>query len=123
MATSHPLPATATGQLRETTKPEAVTSAEAAGEQALVPLSVPQEESEILALNPSVARLPVELDVTIPVREFRVRSLLALEPGQLIESQWGNGDDVPLASGDVQLAWCEFEVVDTQLAIRLTRLV
>ena len=123
MATAHPLPATATGQLRETTRPEAAAGAETAGEQALVPSPVLHEESEVTALSPSVARLPVDLDVTIPVREFRVRTLLALEPGQLIESQWGNGDDVPLASGDVQLAWSEFEVVDTQLAVRLTRLV
>ena len=28
----------------------------------------------------------------------------------------------PLAAGRVQLAWSEFEVVDTQLAVRLTRL-
>jgi hypothetical protein len=52
-----------------------------------------------------------------------VRSLLALEPGHLIESQWGNGVDVPLASGNVQLAWSEFEVIDLQLAVRLTRLI
>ena len=67
-----------------------------------------------------VALLPVELDVTVPVREFRVRNLLALEPGQLIESQWGHGEDVPLASGEVQLAWTEFEVIETQLAARVT---
>ena len=64
----------------------------------------------------------MELDVAVPVRQFRVRNLLALEPGQLIESQWGNGEDVPLASGDVQLAWSEFEVIETQLAVRITRL-
>jgi flagellar motor switch/type III secretory pathway protein FliN len=62
------------------------------------------------------------VDVTIPIRDFRVRTLLALEPGQLVESQWVNGEDVPLVAGDVQLAWSEFEVVDTQLAVRLTRL-
>ena len=44
------------------------------------------------------------------------------QPGQLIESQWGNGEDVPLASGEVQLAWSEFEVIDTELAVRITRL-
>ncbi|MGB6745616.1 MAG: FliM/FliN family flagellar motor C-terminal domain-containing protein, partial [Terracidiphilus sp.] len=70
-----------------------------------------------------VSRLPVELDVAVPVREFRVRDLLALEPGRLIESQWGHGEDLPLNSGDVQLAWSEFEVIDTQLAVRVTRLV
>jgi flagellar motor switch protein FliN/FliY len=70
-----------------------------------------------------MARLPVELDVSVAVREFRVRNLLALEPGQVIETEWGHGEDVPLASGDVQLAWSEFEVVDSQLAVRVTRLV
>jgi flagellar motor switch protein FliN/FliY len=68
------------------------------------------------------AQLPVELDVAVPVREFRVRSLLALEPGQVIESQWTQGDDLPLAAGDVQVAWSEFEVVESQLAVRVTRL-
>jgi flagellar motor switch/type III secretory pathway protein FliN len=72
--------------------------------------------------SPVVALLPVELDVAIPVRDFRVRNLLALEPGQLIESQWGHGEDVPLASDDVQLAWSEFEVVESQMAVRITRL-
>ena len=64
----------------------------------------------------------MELDVAVPVREFRVRDLLALKPGNLIESRWGNGEDVPLASGNVQLARSEFEVIDAQLAARITRL-
>jgi len=67
-------------------------------------------------------RLPVELDVAIPAREFRVRNLLALEHGQVIETRWAHGEDVPLAAGNVQLAWTEFEVVETQLAVRVTRL-
>jgi flagellar motor switch/type III secretory pathway protein FliN len=74
------------------------------------------------AIDGPVARLPVELDVVVPVREFRVRHLLALEPGELIESQWNYGDDVPLAAGDVQLAWSEFEVLENRLAVRITRL-
>ena len=73
-------------------------------------------------LSAPLARLPVELDVAVPVREFRVRNLLALEPGQVIETQWGKADDMPLSAGDVQLAWSEFEVVETQLAVRVTRL-
>jgi hypothetical protein len=72
-------------------------------------------------LSAPVTRLPVELGVLLPIREFRVRHLLALEPGHLIESQWGDGGDLPLASGDVQLAWIEFEVVGTQLAVRVIR--
>jgi flagellar motor switch protein FliN/FliY len=82
-----------------------------------------QPENESLVLNPILNRLPVELDVTIPVRKFRVRNLLALEPGQVIETEWTNGADMPLAAGEVQLAWSEFEVVEQQLAVRVTRLV
>ena len=69
-----------------------------------------------------VGRLPVELDVSVPVRNFRVWNLLALEPGTIVESQWGHGSDLPLAAGDVQLAWSEFEVVESVLAVRITRL-
>ena len=60
--------------------------------------------------------------MAIPVREFRVRQLLALSPGQVVETQWSQGDDLPLAAGDVQLAWSEFEVVENRLAVRVTRL-
>jgi flagellar motor switch protein FliN/FliY len=79
-------------------------------------------EGAIIKLTDPVAQLPVELEVAVPVRDFRVRNLLSLEPGQVIETQWSPGEDMPLLAGDVQLAWSEFEVVDTQLAVRLTRL-
>jgi flagellar motor switch protein FliM len=120
MATVHPLPAQPVVQPH----PNSANSGnEPASNHALVTMPPQQpEEGNAIALNAPVARLPVELDVTVPVREFRVRNLLALEAGQVIESQWGNGEDVPLASGEVQLAWSEFEVIDTQLAVRITRL-
>jgi hypothetical protein len=91
--------------------------------QALVP-SPPQqlEQGDQATFSSPIVLLPVELDVAVPVRDFRVRNLLALVPGQLIESEWGSGEDLPLASGEVQLAWSEFEVIDTQLAVRITRL-
>jgi flagellar motor switch/type III secretory pathway protein FliN len=79
-------------------------------------------ELEALRLSPPLERLPVGLVVSVPVREFRIRNLLAMAPGELIETQWGHGEDLPLSSGDVQLAWSEFEVVDTRLAVRVTRL-
>ena len=90
-------------------------------EQALM-VSPHLPEGAKIKLTQPVARLPVELEVAVPVRNFRVRNLLALEPGQVIETQWAQGADMPLASGEVQLAWSEFEVVDSQLAVRLTRL-
>ena len=101
--------------------PEAV-AVESSVEEALVP-TFHTPEGAIIKLTEPVAQLPVELEVAVPVRDFRVHNLLSLEPGQVIETQWAHGADMPLATGDVQLAWSEFEVVDTQLAVRLTRLV
>jgi flagellar motor switch protein FliM len=95
---------------------------ENAGEQALVVLPHATNDGALIKLTAPVARLPVELDVAVPVRDFRVRNLLALEPGQVIETHWPHGEDMPLAAGNVQLAWSEFEVVDSQLAVRVTRL-
>ncbi len=93
-----------------------------AAEKALV-VSPHLPEGAQIKLTPPIARLPVELEVAVPVRDFRVRNLLTLEPGQVIETQWEHGADMPLATGDVQLAWSEFEVIDSQLAVRVTRLV
>lgn len=120
MATAPPIPAPASTQPDESGQ---VAVAEAAPENALLPLPPEAVMPPPLRLSRAMARLPVELDVSVAVREFRVRNLLALEPGQVIETEWGHGEDVPLASGDVQLAWSEFEVVDSQLAVRVTRLV
>jgi flagellar motor switch/type III secretory pathway protein FliN len=76
---------------------------------------------EPTTLSPLVARLPVELEVAVPVREFRVRNLLSLEKGNVIETQWAHADDLPLSAGEVQLAWSEFEVIESRLAVRVTR--
>jgi flagellar motor switch/type III secretory pathway protein FliN len=110
-------PKSAPAQAHDAAKP-----AEAAAEKALVrsPGSPVEAVGEKLAAP--LARLPVELDVAVPVEDFRVRNLLALEPGQVIETRWANGRDMPLCSGEVQLAWSEFEVIDAQLAVRVTQL-
>jgi flagellar motor switch/type III secretory pathway protein FliN len=101
--TAHPLPAPATVPPVEATAKDGDA---AANEQALVtvPSEPEEEEDNQTEFSGPVSRLPVEVDVTVPVRDFRVRNLLALAKGQLIESQWGNGEDVP------------------QLAVRVTRL-
>ena len=96
--------------------------AEIIAEQSLIALTAPTSADGSPVKSTPASRLPVELDVGVPVRDFRVHNLLALEAGAVIESQWGHGEDVPLFSGDVQLAWSEFEIVDSQLAVRLTRL-
>jgi len=120
MATALPLTAPSPGQglSREVAPP-----AQTALEKPPAPDLPPEEGQILIAPDSPVVRLPVELDVSVAVADFRVRNLLALEPGQVIESQWGQGQDVPLACGEVRLAWSEFEVVDSQLAVRLTRLI
>lgn len=72
---------------------------------------------------PVLRRLPMTLRARIPLHRFTVRDLVGLNVGQVFESVWPAMDDVPLKVGDVQLSWCEFEVVDQQIALRLTQLV
>ena len=86
-----------------------------------VPQAFPEEEPA--PFPPPFPRLPVALGVSIPVRDFHVRQLLTLTAGQLVETQWNHGEDLPLAAHGVQLAWSEFEVVENALAVRITRLV
>lgn len=119
MGTAQPLTAPATQAVRA--KGQLSVQGETVG-QALVAVPRVPEAQEEAEFSAPVARLPVELDVAVPVRNFRVRNLLALTPGQLIETQWSHGSDLPLAAGEVRLAWSEFEVVESRMAVRVTRL-
>jgi flagellar motor switch/type III secretory pathway protein FliN len=95
-----------------------------AAEAALVQSTEPPEAAAGgLVIDSAVARIPIEVDVAVPIRNFRLRNLLALEHGQVIESMWTRGEDLPLAAPGSQLAWSEFEVIDQKLAVRITRLV
>lgn len=119
MATTITTPGTANGRPPDS-EPEK--SVEIAAEQALMPISCETDEEEPIQLTPVLMRLPVELDVAVPVRNFRVRNLLALEKAMLVETDWGHSEDVLISAGAVQLAWSEFEVIENQLAVRVTRL-
>ena len=92
-------------------------------EAALVQTAPTFEDSGVLSGNPRIALLPVEVDIAVPIRGFKVCNLLALVEGKVIESQWVQGDDLPLSARGKQLAWAEFEVIDTKLAVRIARLV
>jgi flagellar motor switch protein FliN/FliY len=94
-----------------------------AAEAALVESSASAVSEDRRSMNALVFRLPVEVDVAVPIRKFRVRDLLTLAEGAVIASQWIQGDDLPLAAPGAQLAWTEFEVIDQKLAVRITRLV
>jgi flagellar motor switch protein FliN/FliY len=71
---------------------------------------------------PMISRIPAMLSVSIPLNRFTVFDLLNLESGETIESVWPETEDVPLKTGAVQLCWGEFEVVEQNMALRLTRL-
>ncbi len=79
-------------------------------------------ERDSRVLDSAVSRIPIEIDVAVPVKGFRVRNLLALAVGDVIASQWLHCDDLPLGGRGAQLAWAEFEVIDEKLAVRITRL-
>ena len=89
---------------------------------AIVLPSAPLGDSGGLGQHPALAVLPVELDVAVPIRGFRIRNLVTLAMGKVIETDWVLGDDVPLAAHGAQLAWTEFEVIDSKLAVRISRL-
>jgi flagellar motor switch/type III secretory pathway protein FliN len=71
---------------------------------------------------PILLRLPITLTARISLSRFNVRDLLRLEVGQVVESRWPETEDVPLMVGQVKLGWCEFEVVEKKIGVRLTRL-
>jgi flagellar motor switch protein FliM len=79
----------------------------------------PMEEH---AAWPMIGRLPVAMNVAIPVRGVKVRDLLNLRHGKIIGTSWAVTDDIPLKAGALQLCWGEFEVVERKMALRLTRL-
>jgi flagellar motor switch protein FliN/FliY len=89
-----------------------------------IPSQLPAEVSDAVgaAQQSTIRRVPVEVDVSVPVRRFRVRDVLALNRGQVIVTRWMEGEDMPLAAHGAQLAWTEIEVIDQRLAVRITRL-
>jgi flagellar motor switch/type III secretory pathway protein FliN len=67
-------------------------------------------------------RMPMQLNVMVQVRSFRVQDLLALEKGTVVETIHEHTQDVPLECGGALLMWAEFELVGQRLAVRVTRL-
>lgn len=70
----------------------------------------------------TLSQMRMKLRAEVPLNRFRVRDLLALAEGQVFETLSPDTEDVPIKIGDVQLGWSEFEVVEQQMALRVTRL-
>jgi flagellar motor switch protein FliN/FliY len=69
-----------------------------------------------------LAQLRVTLRAGVALNRFKVRDLLVLQVGQVLETLSPSTEDVPLKVGQVQLGWSEFEVLDQRMSLRLTRL-
>lgn len=67
-------------------------------------------------------RLPMQVDVLVKVRSFRVQDLLSMQKGTVVETLQEHTQDVPVRCGGALLLWSEFEVLDQRLAVRVTRL-
>jgi flagellar motor switch/type III secretory pathway protein FliN len=82
----------------------------------------PMSRIEEHASWPMLSQLRLAMTASVVLKGFKVRDLLKLRPGQVVESVWPETEDVPLIIGQVQVAWSEFEVVEQRLVVRLTRL-
>jgi len=82
------------------------------------PAHAPEDSAEATRLD----RLPMQLDVMARIHSFRVQDLLSLEKGTVVETVHEHSQDVPVRCGGAVLVWAEFEVLDQQLAVRITRL-
>jgi flagellar motor switch/type III secretory pathway protein FliN len=64
--------------------------------------------------------LPCELTLELAVPDFTVSDLLRLQEGDLLNTRWSQGEDVPLRINDQLVAWAEFEALDGSLGMRIT---
>jgi flagellar motor switch protein FliN/FliY len=90
----------------------------------LEPISPVQDAGPSLAdeIEARIADAPLLFEVRLPMRNLRVKDILALEKGKVYETEWPADEDLPAGCGGVQLVWTEFEVIEKKLAVRVTRL-
>jgi flagellar motor switch/type III secretory pathway protein FliN len=69
-----------------------------------------------------VLDLPCDLHADLPLPGFNIADLLKLRTGSVIDAHWHVGRDVPLRLNGVLIGWIEFEVMGSNLAVRLTEL-
>ena len=66
--------------------------------------------------------VPLRLSVDIPLPPMSLRSLGALEPGQVLPSAIATADDLTVYIGGSPVCLARFEYMDGRMAIRMTRL-
>lgn len=63
-----------------------------------------------------------DLTVQLNVPGLRVRELLGLKAGSVVDTRWSLSTEVPLLANGQLIAWSEFEAVGGHLAVRITEL-
>ena len=66
--------------------------------------------------------LPCQLSVALEIPEFTIRDLLSLDCNSLVNARRREGAHVPILVNDVMVGWAEFDVIDGQLAVRMTEM-
>jgi flagellar motor switch/type III secretory pathway protein FliN len=69
-----------------------------------------------------IQEVPCWLSAQIPVTGFKVRDLLLLQAGSVVNSKQLTGGRVGLKANGSFIAWAEFEVVNGRLGVRFTDL-
>ncbi len=74
-------------------------------------------------LWPEALELPCQLSVALRIPQFTIRDLLALRVNSLVSTLRREGAHVPVVINGVMIAWAEFDVIDSRLAVRMTEMV
>ena len=69
---------------------------------------------------PRMSRLGCQLTVQLSVPGLRVRELLHLKPGSVVDTNWSLSTEVPLLANGQLIAWGEFEAIGERLVLRIT---
>lgn len=71
---------------------------------------------------PKLSQIKMSFSAEVGLPNLRVRDLLELAAGHVIESTWKESEDVLIKTAKVHIGWGEFEVQNQTLLIRMTRL-
>ncbi len=66
--------------------------------------------------------LPCDLTLDLPLAHFRVRDLVQLRVGAVVETCYSRGAEIPLRANGELIGWAEFEPVGDHIGVRITEL-
>jgi flagellar motor switch protein FliN/FliY len=108
--------------MQESAPHPALVAPQAEGPSELEPVPTVGNPPLAEEIEARIADAPLLFEVRLPIRNLRVKDILAIKKGKVYETEWPGDEDIPAGCGGVQLVWTEFEVIDKKLAVRVTRL-